>query len=59
MIFRCKYCTGPLVELGILGKLMWVRCVNCGAEWWVRVDESILRSVDDVAEDLYGEEEED
>ena len=28
----CSFCGGPLVLLGRLGRLIWTRCRNCGAE---------------------------
>jgi tRNA(Ile2) C34 agmatinyltransferase TiaS len=28
----CPYCEGPLALLGQLGKLIWLRCVNCGLQ---------------------------
>lgn len=28
----CAYCDGPLTILGMLGRLLWLRCRNCGVE---------------------------
>jgi hypothetical protein len=27
---RCTYCDGPLASLGILGRILWCRCISCG-----------------------------
>lgn len=29
---KCHVCGGYLVYLGVLGRLVWVRCVGCGLE---------------------------
>jgi hypothetical protein len=29
---ECPFCSGPLIPLGSLGKLLWCRCRNCGSE---------------------------
>lgn len=28
----CSMCGGTLAYLGSLGKLLWLRCINCGME---------------------------
>jgi hypothetical protein len=30
---HCALCFGPLVMLGTLGRLTWVRCRNCSAQY--------------------------
>ena len=29
----CGICGGPLVRLGVLGRLLWLRCRDCGFEF--------------------------
>lgn len=29
----CGLCHGPLVLLGVLGRLYWFRCQNCGVQY--------------------------
>lgn len=31
-MMTCSICGGDLAELGTLGNLVWMRCVNCGME---------------------------
>lgn len=30
---KCPACTGPLLLLGTLGLLRWLRCRNCGMQF--------------------------
>ena len=31
-LVTCRFCGGPLVQLGVLGEVSWARCRDCGAE---------------------------
>lgn len=31
--YDCRLCGGPLVALGQAGRLLWVRCQNCGMQY--------------------------
>ncbi len=44
----CVCCSGPLALLGQLGRLLWLRCVNCGMEQSISVN---ALDYDDESED--------
>jgi hypothetical protein len=30
----CMACSGPLLLLGALGRIVWYRCQDCGLDQW-------------------------
>ena len=47
MYHTCPMCAGPAVPLGVLGHNLWLRCRNCGAEFYTEDDTNSVTESDE------------